>query len=109
MLANRNAWYPVLHRGVKIVNDSIYLLKDEVWKYGKTINGVLVRYPGFAFYIDNKFYLNQSKLRYKVQFVGTEQECIAEEKRKIYNYPLLPECLKRKRKLIRPPGNKIDN
>jgi len=36
-------------------------------------------------------------------------ECLKMEKLKIYNYPLLPEALKRKIKLFRPPGNANDN
>jgi len=42
------------------------------------------------------------------QYEGTEQECLIEEKRKIYDYPNLPECRKRSIVLMRPPGNKID-
>ena len=47
-------------------------------------------------------------LRYRADFFGTEQECLVEEKRKIYNYPNLPECKKRDFVILRPAGNKID-
>jgi len=43
-----------------------------------------------------------------MQIQGTEKECLIAEKEKIYNYPNLPECLKRNFVLIRPAGNKID-
>ncbi len=109
MLATHADWYPVLKRGVKIANDSIYLNFQEVWKYGKTCIGEIGRYPGQVYYYDGKYILDQEDLQYVVQLVGGEEECLVEEKTKIYNYPLLPECLIRKRKLIRPSGNKIDN
>ncbi len=47
-------------------------------------------------------------LAYSVQFIGTIQECLAEERRKIFLYATLPENIKRAKPLIRPPGNKID-
>ena len=109
LIAAYSGYYPVLYRGLRISNDSIYLLQYEVWKYGKTINGEFARYPNGVFYTDGKKILTTENLEYIIQFTGTETECLAEEKRKIYNYPLLLECQKRIRKLIRPPGNKIDN
>ncbi|MFN8254166.1 MAG: hypothetical protein U0W24_00660 [Bacteroidales bacterium] len=78
---------------------SIYLNPGEVWKYGKTCNGQSGRYPN-GFPVPN--------LKFVIQFEGTESMCLIEEKRKIYSYPALPECLKRNIKLLRPPGNKID-
>jgi len=47
-------------------------------------------------------------MTYQTQFVGNIFECKKQELLKIYNYPVLPENLKRKIPLIRPPGNKID-
>lgn len=77
----------------------IYLYSGEVWKYGKTCNGEKGRYSnGLPF----------PNLKFVVQLEGTETMCLIEEKRKIYAYPALPECLKRNIKLLRPPGNKID-
>ena len=105
----RAGYYPVLQWRIKIANDSIYLNVNDVWKYGITCNGELERYPGRIYYVDNKYKLTQKHLLYETQHKGTEKECKIEEKRKIYNYPLLPECVVRERKLIRPPGHKNDN
>jgi hypothetical protein len=77
----------------------IHLYPGEIWKYGKTCKGESGRYPN-GFPLPN--------LKFVIQFEGTESECLVEEKRKIYAYPALPECLKRNIKLLRPPGNKID-
>jgi len=95
LVAKLNGSYPC-YKNIGI--DSIFLLKGEVWKYGKTCLGQDKRYND----------LDEKKLDYIPQFMGNEQECLIEEKRKIYNYPLLLECIKRKIKLLRPPGNKID-
>lgn len=102
-------WYPLLHRTIVIAIDSIWLKKGEVWKYGITCNSELERYPNSIYYYDGKNKLTNIDLTYIVQFYGTEKECKIEEKIKIYNYPLLPECVQRKRKIIRPPGHKNDN
>ena len=80
---------------------TIFLYRNEVWKYGVTRKGEKTRYPGDM--------LSSSKLIYVVEFEGDYAQCLKEEKRKIYNYPLLPEALKRKVKLFRPPGNVQDN
>ncbi len=109
LLAVHSGYYPVLYRGKIIANDSIWLNIGEVWKYGKTCNGELLRYTQQIYYKDNKQVLNREDLQYFTEFYGSESECLIEEKKKIYNYPLLPECIKRKKQLIRPPGNKIDN
>lgn len=77
----------------------IYLYPGEIWKYGKTCKGETGRYPS-GFPVPN--------LKFVIQFEGTESMCLAEEKRKIYAYPTLPECQKRNINLLRPPGNKID-
>jgi hypothetical protein len=96
LVAAKEGWFPCYNCGT---SDSIYLYKDEVWKYGKTCFGEQGRYPnGLPF----------MNLRYIQEFVGNEKECLLMEKEKIYNYPNLPESLKRKLFLIRPAGNKID-
>mgnify|MGYP006309620395 CR=1 FL=1 len=78
----------------------IFLLPGEVWKYGVTTKGREGRYvQGLPF----------ANLLYIIEFEGTLQKCLQEEKLKIYQYALLPENLKRKKPLIRPPGNKRDN
>lgn len=50
-----------------------------------------------------------TELVHIVQFRGTLHECLKEEKKKIYMYPLLPENLAREEelRLIRPPYNPI--
>jgi len=96
LVARKNGWFPCYNCGT---SDSIYLYKDEVWKYGKTCFGEQGRYPN-GLPIEN--------LRYEKQLDGTEKECLIAEKEKIYNYPNLPECLRRDIFLIRPAGNKID-
>lgn len=97
LTAKINAWYICYSC---MGTDSIYLYKGEVWKYGFTTKGQLGRYSGG---------LPDPKLAYIRQYTGTLQNCLVEEKRKIYNYPLLAENLKRRNRLIRPPGNKQDN
>jgi len=96
LVAAKDGWFPCYNCGTA---DSIYLYKGEVWKYGKTCFGEQGRYQeGLPF----------KNLRFIQEFVGTEKECLVMEKEKIYNYPNLPECLKRNSVLIRPAGNKID-
>ena len=95
LIARINGWFPCTHCS----GSQIYLLSGEVWKYGKTCLSDVKRYPGG---------LPDARLRFVPLFLGTEKECLIEEKQKIYNYPLLPECAKREKKLVRPPGNKID-
>jgi len=102
-------WYPVLKDGEQNATDSIWLNPDEMWRYGKTCVEEKGRYPNGVYYKDLKWKLTDKYLKYEIQFRGSETECLVEEKRKIYDYPLLPECLIRKRKLIRPAGNKNDN
>jgi hypothetical protein len=77
----------------------IYMYIGEIWKYGKTCLDLSDRYPDG---------LPDPFLVFQPQFYGSEQECLIEEKEKIYAYSSLPECLKRQIKLLRPPGNKID-
>jgi len=96
LVAIKDGWFPCYNCGTA---DSIYLYEDEVWKYGKTCFGEKGRYPNG---------LPVGNLDFIPQFSGTEKECLIMEKEKIYNYPNLPECLKRNIVLIRPAGNKID-
>ncbi len=77
----------------------IYLNIGDVWKYGSTIKKQTGRYPNSRL---------PEGMRYVVEFKGTLFECKRMELLKIYDYPLLPENLKRAKPLIRPPGNKID-
>jgi hypothetical protein len=95
--ANQSAWYPCYSCPTK---NRIFLLKDEVWKYGVTRKGEKGRY--------GRWHIGQG-LYYLVQYQGPLQECLRQEKIKIYHYALLPENLKREQQLIRPPGNKQDN
>jgi hypothetical protein len=95
--ASRDGWYPCYSCPTK---NRIFLLKDEVWKYGVTRKGEKGRY--------GKWHIKQG-LYYLVQYQGTLQECLRQEKIKIYNYALLPENLRREQQLIRPPGNKRDD
>ena len=78
----------------------IYLNTFMVWRYGVTRKGQDGRYQSG---------MPDPRLRYRTQFRGTFSECLKEEKRKIYQYAVLPENLARKNRLIRPPGNKNDN
>jgi hypothetical protein len=78
----------------------IYLNVGEIWRYGVTKKGQKGRYSRG---------LPEPNLEYVVQFEGPIDECLKEEKIKIYNYALLPENLKRTIPLIRPPGNKRDD
>jgi len=103
------AWYPLLKEGEINATDSIWLNIDEIWRYGKTCNEEKGRYKQGIYYQDAKWKLTKIHLKYEIQFKGSEIECLVEEKRKIYDYPLLPECLIRKIKLKRPAGNKNDN
>ena len=96
LVAIESGWFPCFKCGGK---DSIYLYEDEVWKYGKTCNGEYGRYSSG---------LPVPNLIYNLEFTGTEVECLVMEKRKIYNYPNLPECKKRNFIMLRSAGNKID-
>ncbi|MEM9887132.1 MAG: hypothetical protein AAF849_14660 [Bacteroidota bacterium] len=78
---------------------TIFLNAGEIWKYGYTLKKN--RY--------SEQRLKKLKLYYDRQFEGSPRECLKEEKRKIFRYPLLPENLVRSSRLPRPPGNKQDN
>ena len=96
LIAERNGLYPCLN--CKNM-DSVFLLKGEIWKYGVTTNGQK-RY--------SDTFLESNFLKYVRQFSGNLQQCLVEEKRKIYYYPVLPENLKRQKPLERPAGNPQD-
>jgi len=97
LVASMSGYYPCYQTECK--DGLIWLNTGEIWKYGKTCNGEMGRYPsGLPF----------NNLNYVPQFAGNEQDCLIQEKLKIYNYPNLPECKVRSFIIIRPPGNKID-
>lgn len=97
LLAARAGDYPCYNCPGK---STIFLESGMVFKYGVTRKGEDLRYG--TWHIDHH-------LLYVIQFTGTWQDCLAEEKRKIYYYATLPENLRRAVPLIRPPGNKIDH
>ncbi len=80
-----------------------FLQNGMVWKYGVTRKGMSGRYK-------TKWLIGM-KLRYQVQFVGTHQECLIQEKSKIILYPLHHDNMVRQvnERMARPPGNKSDN
>lgn len=94
--AVRAGWYPCYNCGQET---RIYLFPREIWRYGTTTKGEKGRY---------RRGLSEKKLVYVTEYHGTLQECLKQEKIKIYNYPLFPENFKRKPPIMRPPGNKID-
>lgn len=96
LLAEKDDFYPCLNckNGGRI-----FLFQGEVWKYGVTTKKQTGRYPNG---------LPAESLIYLVQFKGNIHQCLVEEKRKIYQYPVLPENLKRIVPLLRPPGNQRD-
>ena len=95
LVANIPGYYECLHCSFK----RIFLKYNEVWKYGVTNQGEKQRYT--------TQFLEQRRLRYVIQFSGTYSQCLVEEKRKLFEYPLLPENLARPDsiKLVLPPGN----
>ena len=99
LVATQDGFYPSYNRG-----GMIFLKIGEIWKYGKTVNDEFKRYPsGFPY----------PNLEFRVEFYGTEQQCLVVEKVKIYSYLIHPENKNRaketkKLRLLRPPGNKID-
>lgn len=95
LVVTKEGWFPCYH----CPEGQIYMYVGEIWKYGKTCFEEAGRYPNG---------LPHPYLTFQPQFYGSETDCLIMEKEKIYAYPALPECLKRERKLLRPPGNKID-
>ncbi len=96
LVAAKDEWYSCFNCPGEV---KIFLHRGEVWKYGVTKKGERGRY--------GNWHVNQG-LTYFVQFQGSYQECLKQEKIKIYTYAQLPENLRRQYPLIRPPGNKRD-
>jgi len=96
LIAEKDGWYSCFNCPGEA---HIFLHRGEVWKYGVTRKGEKGRY--------GKWHVNQS-LVYIIQYQGAYQECLKQEKIKIYMYAQLPENLRRQHPLIRPPGNKRD-
>ncbi len=99
LVATQDGYYPSYNAG-----GTVFLKAGEVWKYGKTINGENGRYMGGLPY---------PNLEFRIEFQGTEKQCLIIEKIKIYSYLLHAENIKRAKKtgtlpLFRPPGNRID-
>jgi hypothetical protein len=95
--ARYSGYFPCYSCGEQM---DIFLFVGEVWRYGVTRKGEKGRYSTG---------LPNKKLLYLVEYEGPLQECLKQEKMKIYSYALLPENIKRKTPLIRPPGNKRDD
>jgi len=95
LVADVPGYYECLHCPTGVV----FLNINDVWKYGVTSQGETVRY--------SSSFLTQRKLSYFAQFRGNYVECLIEEKRKLFYYPLLPENLLRpdSLRLLLPPGN----
>jgi len=79
----------------------VFLNKGEVYRYGERCDKNDSRH--------SKSKLDAQNLFIDVQIRGNKIEYYQEQQRKIYFYPLLPENLKRTKKLGHPPGNKQDN
>jgi hypothetical protein len=99
LVAKKDGYYVCYHCSIT----TCFLQQGMVWKYGVTRKGAIKRYPGE--------WLANMHLDYIVQFRGTNHECLIEEKRKIFLYPLhfdnqIRESMDR---MARPPGNKNDN
>ena len=98
LLAKTTGYYPCYH----CPTGKFFLNRNEVWKYGVTINGKSKRYTDE--------YLRGLNVLYVVEFEGTIQECLEEEAKKIILYYQLLENAVRfdKNRLLRPPGNSKD-
>lgn len=99
LLARTDGQYVCYHcRG-----GTCFLQNGMVWKYGVTRKGMSGRYKAK--------WLVGMNLRYQVQFMGTYQECLIQEKSKIMLYPLHHDNMVREvtERMARPPGNKNDN
>lgn len=97
LIATTDGLYPCLHSG-----HALYQLHiGEVWKYGVTVKGERGRYTAQ--------FLQDNAVSYIVQLRGTMGDCLKEEQRKLFSYPLLPENLAREEnnRLLRPPYNPI--
>lgn len=97
LIATGDGFYPCLHS-----RKTLYHLRiGEVWKYGVTAKGVKRGYTAR--------FLQDNAVSYVVQLQATMGECLKEEQRKLFLYPLLPENLARKEedRLLRPPYNPV--
>jgi hypothetical protein len=97
LIASKDTIYPCYSCADSL---SIFLKINETWYIGETCYGE-ERYP--------KSYYEKMNLNFVIQHTGNKYEVLLEQKRKIYQYPLLPESQKRPFSLPRPPGNKQDN
>lgn len=97
LVAMAEGWYPCVHSGRVLY----YLHVGEVWKYGTTAKGERGRFT--------TEFLQDNRVLYVIQFKGSMTECLQEEQRKLFSYPLLPENLARLEldRLLRPPYNPI--
>lgn len=97
LVAMTDGWYPCLHSGRALY----HLHTGEVWKYGVTTKGERGRYT--------TEFLQENGVLYIIQFKGSMTECLQEEQRKLFSYPLLPENLARLQldRLARPPYNPV--
>lgn len=96
LVAAQSGWYQCFNCGDET---KIYLYIGEVWKYGVSKNGSR-RYTNIWY--------RTNKLQYVTEFQGTWTDCFKRELDQIYNYPLLPQNLKREKLIYRPPGNPKD-
>ena len=78
--AIESGFYPVMERGFFKAQELVYLEKDEIWKFGTTINP-FKRYT-------QKYLLNRGEkgLYYFREFEGTLSEALKLEKMKIMNF-----------------------
>ena len=94
LVSTKSGWYEGCNK------KQIFLLKNEVYKYGTTCSqNPEKRYK-------SRFY-KSTNLEMIPQFYGDKAQCEIEEKRKLYHYPALPENIKRleNERLILPIGN----
>ena len=97
LLATVDGWYDCCN----CTAEKVFLLRGEVCKYGSTIKKN--RY--------SEAYLEKHNVRYVVQFEGDLTACRKEEIKKIRMYKFSPENVRRtkEQRLVRPPGNCINN
>ncbi|MEK7256965.1 MAG: hypothetical protein AAB316_19575 [Bacteroidota bacterium] len=88
-----------LYRCKRNQDGFIFLKKGEIWRYGVTRKGQKGRY--------SEDFLEVNNLVFRIQFNGRLDECLEQEKLKIYEYPLLPENIARlpTERQVYPPGN----
>jgi hypothetical protein len=98
LIAVVDGWYPCVHSGFS----HYYLKAGEVWKYGTTTKSALGRY--------NADFFRLNRVKYIIEYVGTEVQCEKQEQLKLRTYPIFPENLARPEeyRLIRPPSNPIN-